>query len=195
MKVSAVATLSSIALFGYASAAAVPASDAASLGVYSPMVWSGSVTPGGPEVELTGTLSEVVEQIIALNPDWEAQTDAAAAEAPVSPPKKALRWDGQPTCDKVAGDRIVSQYFLKWEVIPTLRRIGGNCGTKARNCARLSCSWSSGVELCNDRTSFVSIPCNQIADGAEMIANKCVNVKGQLFDTTGWNVVVRGSKC
>ncbi|KAK6503734.1 hypothetical protein TWF481_008738 [Arthrobotrys musiformis] len=92
------------------------------------------------------------------------------------------------------------------EVIPYLYRLGATtCGASRRSCSRVSCAWSSGVELCNDRDTDVQMRCDRIAGAADEIRKDCNKpgssfdftyvVKGQWFDTTGYNIVIRGHNC
>ncbi|KAF3918253.1 hypothetical protein ABW21_db0200824 [Orbilia brochopaga] len=183
MKISAI-TLSSVALLGFASAA--PLNDASAIGSYgfAPMIWSGPITPGGPEVQLNGTVQEIVAQIKVLNPEWK----------PLAPPAHALEardWDGSPTCNQVEGIQLVNQSRMD-EVINHLWGIGGNCGAPGHQCTNPSCAWHSGIWVCNDHNEVYTMPCAKVAEGARKIVTSCGAYKGQLFHTDGWNVVVRG---
>jgi hypothetical protein len=93
--------------------------------------------------------------------------------------------------------------------IKYLRSLSGRCGVNARSCARISCSWTDAVWLCNDNDHYIEPSCRYLADYAANIMNACQNVKGkgcrhsacsiggythlvngQQFDTDNYNVIV-----
>ncbi|KAK6515793.1 hypothetical protein TWF281_004383 [Arthrobotrys megalospora] len=206
MKFTGIIALSAIALFNSNIVSAVPASDVANNVKLpsAPMFWIGTPTPGGQEVRLEGTAQEIFEQIKAINPNWEAPapTKVTRDETP-SVVKRYFK--GRPTCDLVSGG-WARNVPLHEEVIPYLERLGTTqCGARARTCSRVSCTQDSAVELCNDRTTEVRMDCGRIGAAAREIMVDCRKnggpawltwiVKGQWFDTTGYNVVVRGASC
>ncbi|KAK6331446.1 hypothetical protein TWF730_004528 [Orbilia blumenaviensis] len=202
-----ISTLSAIALFNQVSGVTTGdpttgTTDIAEL-ASAPMFWIGTPIPGGPEVRLTGTAKEILEQIKDINPEWE--------EAPVptrslneGPTRVKRYFKDRPTCNLVAGG-FAKNVPLFEEVIPYLWRLGATtCGAYRKSCSRVSCAWSSGVELCNDRDEEVQMRCDRIAGAAEEIRLDCGSanvsmmtwvVKGQWFDTTGYNVVIRSHNC
>ncbi|KAF3209704.1 hypothetical protein TWF192_007769 [Orbilia oligospora] len=204
MKVSMilVSALSSIALYNPVSGTPLPGvADLAPESVSSPMFWIGTPIPGGPEVRLNGTAQEIVEQIKEINPNWE-EAPAPTATTGESPTNVKRYFQNRPTCGLVVGDWAVVPY-LRDPVISYLYALGATtCGAYARTCSRVSCHWSAAVELCNDRTTEVQMRCDRIAHAANEITNDCAKpapvhwvAKGQWFDTTGYNVVVRKSNC
>ncbi|KAK6518637.1 hypothetical protein TWF506_005771 [Arthrobotrys conoides] len=204
MKISMIiSVLSSIALFNPVSGAPAPVPGVADLAdaVSAPMFWIGTPTPGGPEIRLNGTAKEILEQIKEINPDWEegpvpTATTKEACSKPII--------NGRPTCNLVAGGYAKNVPLFE-EVIPYLWRLGATtCGAYRKSCSRVSCAWSSGVELCNDRDEEVQMRCDRIAGAADIIRQDCEQagisqltwiVKGQWFDTTGYNVVIRSHNC
>ena len=75
------------------------------------------------------------------------------------------------------------------------------------NCQRVSCSWASGIYLCNDSTEkWASPPCATIADYTQEIIDKCQwsapdlftsdkLTQGELWDDGGWHVYVGHANC
>jgi hypothetical protein len=91
--------------------------------------------------------------------------------------------------------------------IKYLKSLSGNCGVNARSCARISCSWTDAIWLCNDNDYYIQPSCKYLADYAGNIIGKCQNVQqrgckscaiggynhyvnGQQFDTDHYNVIV-----
>ncbi|EPS45530.1 hypothetical protein H072_443 [Dactylellina haptotyla CBS 200.50] len=75
------------------------------------------------------------------------------------------------------------------------------CGSAARTCTRVWCDGGAAIEICNDLTSSITVPCQKVADAADSIAKDCRNhasletTRGQWFDTVGYNIVVRYGGC
>lgn len=115
--------------------------------------WEVSATPDGPPVILNGTVEEVHAQLLELNPNFDADFALAepASEETVnifnyldrfpsnSPHKCFERWGF------VFTDAL-------WDGIDYLRRIGGKPTASAgpSTCARVSCSYRTGIFWCND---------------------------------------------
>ncbi|KAK7917539.1 hypothetical protein PG985_011147 [Apiospora marii] len=92
-----------------------------------------------------------------------------------------------------------------------LRNFKGVCAsaplTTAVDCTRVSCSWASGIYLCNDSAGkWAMPPCSTIADYAEQIMNKCdwsvpdlltsdKMCQGELWDDDDWHVYVGHAHC
>ncbi|KAK6342477.1 hypothetical protein TWF718_007880 [Orbilia javanica] len=166
--------------------------------VPSPMFWIGTPIPGGPEVRLNGTADEIVAQIREINPDWEGAPIPTSTSTIDEDPTHVKRYfQHHPTCDLVAGGWARDAPLDP--AIQILRILGSSlCGAPRRSCARAVCNQNSGIELCNDRETNVQISCDRLAGAAEKIRDQCNKwdgfvriVKGQWFDTTGYNVVVR----
>ncbi|KAK8037404.1 hypothetical protein PG991_000750 [Apiospora marii] len=93
---------------------------------------------------------------------------------------------------------------IKW-----LRGYKGTCAApplpNVVNCQRGSCSWASGIYLCNDSNEKWAEPsCATIADYAQEILNNCKSValvndeqltQGELWDDDGWHIYVGHANC
>ncbi|KAK6352092.1 hypothetical protein TWF730_008923 [Orbilia blumenaviensis] len=182
---------------------------------YGPMRWTGSIE-GGPELDLQGTLQEVLPQILALNPGWEPPLDVANFLAPTK--EKAKRFAPTPTTDNPS---LVKRYFKNrptcnalpgnyaegWVIegfaIPWLRVVGEAgvmCGADPHICAKSYCEYGSKVELCNDRTTRLEIRCDRLSGAAGEIVKDCGEfihgdnrIKGHWWDTTTYAAAVRMS--
>ncbi|KAK6527205.1 hypothetical protein TWF281_010395 [Arthrobotrys megalospora] len=177
-----------------------PTSDAAGSGIVEPMNIHGFITPGGPVFNFTGTLDEIIPQIKVLYPDWNPEVADLTPTPTTSPnPTRVKRYfQGRPTCWLVVGwNTSRSGAFAQGDYLIAL---GNNvmCGAEAGTCSRTGCNNGAAVDLCNDRTTKVDMPCPRVGGAAKEIATDCVTVyngrettRGQWFDTTGYNVVVR----
>ncbi|SCO81325.1 uncharacterized protein FRV6_05538 [Fusarium oxysporum] len=151
--------------------------------------WEVEITPGGPTTVLNGTIEEVHEELLQLNPDWDE--DDAEYHC-------GGRW---PKCRTT----IINQG------IPYLRRIKGKPrnGPGPGNCGRVSCSFNSAIWWCNDNAKSKTLNSfSSIVDGAAFIVKKCYipdrgppvpgkwnMLSGQAFRNSKWNVIVRKDKC
>ncbi|KAK6538573.1 hypothetical protein TWF694_010152 [Orbilia ellipsospora] len=167
--------------------------------VISPMHFTGSVTPGGPVLDLQGSVQELIPQILKLDPKWTPPSGWS--------PNKAAAvkryFHGDPNCD-VPGDPAPEQE-LEREVIPYLQNLGtGNCGAYAYTCSRVSCAWGAAVFLCNQTGAEIHVSCERIGDAAQHIVDWCdtrigttpfYEAKGVWPDTTGYFIEVVMDDC
>ncbi|KND89166.1 hypothetical protein TOPH_06105 [Tolypocladium ophioglossoides CBS 100239] len=171
--------------------------------------WEVEVSPGGKTVVLNGTVENVHNELVKLNPNWDE--DYAAVKKPLS-----KRNDDD---FKLAGraDFTNAHFFCRgrWPECPSpiiaggiayLRRIQGQPrnGPGPGNCGRVSCSHQSAIYWCNDSPAAKPLNgFNDIADGAEYINKKCVREvwngrwlkfnamsSGQAYHKDNWNVIV-----
>lgn len=194
-----------------------PTGDIFSSGLSGPMRWTGSIE-GGPELNLTGTLQEVLPQILALNPGWVppvevagldlrspskelAKRNLAATRTIAENPSLVRRYfKDRPTCNSVPGN-LAEGWVIEGYGIPWLRAIGiagVMCGADPHVCAKCYCDYGSKIELCNDRNTKVDIPCDRLAGAAGEIVKDCGEFiagdnrfKGHWWDTTTYAACVR----
>ncbi|KAK6512506.1 hypothetical protein TWF481_001390 [Arthrobotrys musiformis] len=173
-------------------------SNAASSGIVTGMNIHGYITPGGPVFNFTGPLEEIIPQIQELYPDWDPTAPTPTTSE--DPTKVKRYFQNRPTCFKVVGWN--TGRAGAYGQAAYLEALGEHtmCGAEARSCARTGCNQNSAVDLCNDRTTKVDITCPRVGRAAKEIAKDCLYIyngeettRGQWFDTTGYNVVVR--KC
>lgn len=121
--------------------------------------WEVEVFPGGPTVILNGTVEEVREELLKLNPDWDEQYL-------IDVPKSNSSTLAQRTTDSTLAGRANfdgASYFCRnrWQDcsataiyngIHYLRGITGQPtnGPGPGNCGRVSCSYHSAIWWCND---------------------------------------------
>lgn len=118
------------------------------------MQWNVTAVPGGPSTILTGTAQAVVAQLIKLNPNWKTDfsfdkdldTSSVAAAA-------ANGFDPKLACDLYDADISSIE-----DGIAYLRLISGrpHLGPGPKQCSRVSCSWESGIFLCNEVSDLSS---------------------------------------
>ncbi|RVD86221.1 uncharacterized protein DFL_004509 [Arthrobotrys flagrans] len=172
------------------------ASDAARSGIVGPMNIHGYITPGGPVFNFTGTLEEIIPQIQELYPDWNPEVPTPTTSE--DPSKVKRYFQHRPTCFQVVGWN--TNRAGAYAQAAYLEALGEHtmCGAEARSCARTGCVNGAAVDLCNDRTTKVDITCPRAGRAAKEIANDCLMIhngeettRGQWFDTTGYNIVIR----
>ncbi|KAJ0423208.1 hypothetical protein BJY00DRAFT_321902 [Aspergillus carlsbadensis] len=178
--------------------------------------WDVQVTPGGELVTLNGTIEEVHAELLRLNPNWDEDfPEAEEAEDADELTERDFDFDSDLTLEKRT-DFTGSKYncFGSWGLaksiainqgITYLRKVNGNPRAAAGpgRCARVSCSYNSGIHWCNDSRSPKTLNSfGSIADGAKYIVAKCKRgsgvsayTAGQVFHKTNWNVIVREDKC
>lgn len=114
--------------------------------------WEVEVSPGGPVQKFNGTIERVHEELVKLNPNWDADY---ALEAPAHGEKRDILVERANFKD--------SAYFCggRWPEtdsiwigygIDYLRRVSGkpSNGPGPGNCGRVSCSFKSAIWWCND---------------------------------------------
>ncbi|KAI3587790.1 hypothetical protein IWW34DRAFT_876110 [Fusarium oxysporum f. sp. albedinis] len=153
--------------------------------------WEVEVTSGSTTV-LEGTIEEIHEELLQLNPNWDEEymsnfTQAAADTEKRDSDKHLFgrtnfngakytcrgRW---PECHPAPIVRGVEY----------LRYVQGNPknGPGPGNCGRVSCSNNAAIWWCNDCTRW----------GWQNGGYRSF-VSGQVFHSTKWNVIVRKDKC
>ncbi|KAK1963803.1 hypothetical protein LY78DRAFT_716084 [Colletotrichum sublineola] len=157
----------------------------------SEMTFIGPVTVGGPDVTLQGDASSIYGQILALNPTFDANTfghsvaeaiDSVSAERSLDTRQTTTNnWN----CDNgVFVERYHSQCA---NAINDLIALGAaRCVVAPNSCARVSCSDSCSIYLCNNHTQVArgevfprgEIYCRDIAVNVGTIVGKCGSDNG-----------------
>ncbi|KAK6362816.1 hypothetical protein TWF730_000269 [Orbilia blumenaviensis] len=155
-----------------------------------PMRFTGSISAGGPTVDITGTIDEVFPKLKKLYPKLKPDLSPTT-----SLPK---RWfPGPPTCYSTVG---ADRYTILNHAVPHLKALGNlMCEVRVpRTCLAAYCAPSpnSGVFLCTEAAG-VRIPCRRMGENAELIANTCIGpvpgrTTGTRWDNTGYHIVVAG---
>ncbi|WXC44252.1 hypothetical protein QX201_003989 [Fusarium graminearum] len=175
--------------------------------------WEVEITPGGPTTVLNGTIEEVHDELLQLNPDWDEEYAGNSTDSELTERDSGFELFGRtdfsdaeyhcggrwPKCRTTFVNQGIS-YLRRTKGKPTNGPGPGNCG-------RVSCSFNSAIWWCNDNASSKTLNgFGSIADGAEYINDKCTRwgwqnggyrsfVSGQVFHSTKWNVIVRKDKC
>ncbi|KAK6349293.1 hypothetical protein TWF730_010043 [Orbilia blumenaviensis] len=174
--------------------------DAASSGEVVPMHITLPTTDG--PLELIGTYEDLIPQIQEVYPDWDPYPEVVDEKpTPTSSPNPSLverYFKNRPTCWLVSGNSCwtwaVGQARNNLKNLPA----GTMCGGPPHQCSRTTCADGAALDLCNDRSTSLSILCSRVDHASGEIAHDCQDdfdgetwTKGQWFDTTGYNVVVR----
>ncbi|KAK3402519.1 hypothetical protein B0T20DRAFT_398457 [Sordaria brevicollis] len=173
------------------------------------LTWEVETTPGGPSVNITGTVEHVVEELGKINPTFvsdfgiENPDNSSAVDAPIEARAYYLKeW----YCDVfgLAKLEAIQAGLVYLNGVPGKPTNGPGPG----NCGRVSCSHSAAIYWCNDNTVSKTIDTfGYISGAAQTIINKCGitpqitplgvfdYVKGQVFMTDNWNVIIKYDKC
>lgn len=144
----------------------------------SGMTWTGSITsdPNGPPFTYSGTAKSIYEQIVAVNPFFASlnPVDPAALAVRDVSPATPLDKRERREIDCNSGSPVATGDCN--EVLNYLRGLGNGeamCGANADGCARVSCSWRCGLELCNFGTGHFQVNCRDIARDIVDIMRQC----------------------
>ncbi|KAL2138650.1 hypothetical protein VTI28DRAFT_6465 [Corynascus sepedonium] len=176
--------------------------------------WEAQAFPGGPMLNLTGTVQEVRARLLEINPNFDRDFPASVGgehekrtAADVDARSESIEKRYGPVCGPHGTDWKNANYPGINSEISYLRGVPGTptAGPGPGNCARVSCSWYDAVWWCNDNDHTFSLPSfNTIADCAQVIVDECypsfdgttsAGVCGQNFNGDNWNCIVRHDSC
>ncbi|KAL5338580.1 hypothetical protein BJX70DRAFT_194892 [Aspergillus crustosus] len=177
----------------------------------NPVTWNVKAHPDGPEVTLTGTVEEVYSQLVSMNPSYDEDWASVNATAPAILNDDDLKLGSQFTHYNEK-DSLTCDFHPRAHVktiqkgITYLRKVHGTptMGPGPNACGRVSCSYNAAIFWCNTSKSVKKLPAyNNIADGAQVILNICINrmydgaefTSGLLHHNDDWDVIVRHDKC
>ncbi|KFX85987.1 hypothetical protein O988_09823 [Pseudogymnoascus sp. VKM F-3808] len=167
------------------------------------MISIGPVTPGGPDVTLTGTAKSIYEQILVLNPSYNP---ADFGGEPLKPEptlaEKALSqlegrtWTGG-CCRCTGAPYNVEAYDqATLDGINYLLALGTRqCGTGSGGVLRAACSYNSAIWMVSRTQTATYSPCNALGVAANSIYRSCYldyRVNGQICDSGGFCVIIGG---
>lgn len=201
-------------LFSWAAANAIPVSSSSDQVdrkyVFSDTpgaTWVGEALPG-QNTTLRGTMQEIRRGIEAINPA-SAYLNASAEDPEGFPEGGFLekRWtESHHWCGFGDwADRDVIRDGIRYLRTKYDGRM--QCGASPGSighgsCSRVSCDRNGGIWLCNDNDFHLTVPCKTVGAVAERLWTQCYQmdgsetyVKGQLFTTENWNVIIRKTDC
>ncbi|KAK6525975.1 hypothetical protein TWF281_011018 [Arthrobotrys megalospora] len=132
MKLLTSISFSLAALLPLAYAAPAPTDSVPAVPVVDPgaMTITGSIFPGGPELNLTGTLEELIPKIKELYPDWDPVADTSpAAKRSI----EARYFQGRPTCWQ-PGEWDADRSTIRFDGVPYLQGLGNAAYVPSPNC-------------------------------------------------------------
>ncbi|KAK2865017.1 hypothetical protein FQN49_003990 [Arthroderma sp. PD_2] len=173
------------------------------------MTYVGPIKLGGKDVTLNGTVQEIYSQIKDLtgsvlkpedshdhHSDRKLQTRSKILLRSnllmgIKMIKISINCNPQGEHAKMRAIRDGIKY---------LKGLRGMCSTPGLNCYRVSCSYGSGIFICNDTSHTVEVSCRDLASYAQDIVDMCAGeyvgtAKGQEFDSAGFNVIVKKGNC
>jgi len=176
------------------------------LGEYTivPGTWVGPITPGGPNINITGHLQDVRKEILKLNPSYNAKDFAylntghdniasIAKRNAILPPNCNVPYP-------VAKTEYVATEILDLEGTPIQMCVTGpgKClamaGTSdSSGCSTIFVCSDESYEICPQSAYLGGNYAQRIMDDCAYTSNGVSYVHGQVFDTDGYNVIVSGS--
>ncbi|CAP60564.1 uncharacterized protein PODANS_1_8540 [Podospora anserina S mat+] len=148
--------------------------------------WTGVITPGQPKTTLFGTVDEIYNYILAINPNYVAQpldkSDLALLASP---------WNEPGTTKLVARQR--SKYLDKFPspvcrvmatgnsrsldpIINELDILGGICEAPKDACRRVGCKSTTAGYLCGEYGNAAVVACTDVSRRLEVIKRDCCSV-------------------
>ncbi|KAF5540313.1 hypothetical protein FPHYL_12086 [Fusarium phyllophilum] len=118
--------------------------------------WEVEITPGGPATVLNGTIEEVHEELLQLNPDWDEEYTGNSTESELTERDPSFqlfaRTDFSDSEYHCGGRWLKCRTTIINQGISYLRRTKGKPknGPGPGNCGRVSCSFNSAIWWCND---------------------------------------------
>ncbi|KAH7417446.1 hypothetical protein BKA64DRAFT_769400 [Cadophora sp. MPI-SDFR-AT-0126] len=166
-----------------------------------PLVVTGSID--GVAINHTGTIQDVFAQLDAEDNDFKLADLDAHDVSEVHP--RDISYTTDINCIPVNGQNWnrANQGAIR-EGINYLRQGNTACWVNAHSCARVSCSWNSGIYFCNNNDYTLGRLCLQIGDYVQALIDKCAyqknwladkEVGGQVWDNANWNVPVHKDSC
>ncbi|KAK6353848.1 hypothetical protein TWF730_008271 [Orbilia blumenaviensis] len=202
---------------GYVIARADQVSEA-TLANAPPIVFTGPAFPGGPDVNITGTVEHIFAKLHEMNPKYDAwefpdyQQEMArkglTKDGPIGLGARSgnLEKRGWTKCN-VDGKPVGNYITQCAEGIRYLKGLNGYCGAPKgwAGCSRVSCSHNCGIFLCNDNNHKISVKCSNIVGDFYDIVEECgnkwkdfiVSVKGAIYrdGPPKWNTLVASQSC
>ncbi|TLD37861.1 hypothetical protein E2P81_ATG03536 [Venturia nashicola] len=194
--------------------------------IYTPS-WNFPINPGNGNATaaFNGTIEHAMVQMEEAYPGWRRRHDEHLHSTPLLK-KRDEYWKRDKCCYHCdADDRLgwpQAKLTAIWEGIDYLKRQPGPGGIGNKGCGRISCSWDSGIWICNDHDGPLTLEdWRPVADGADFLCNLSFDCalwpkiveedplcKGQAFHYCDnhdgpnmipcphkpWNVIVRGLK-
>ncbi|RVD81061.1 uncharacterized protein DFL_008939 [Arthrobotrys flagrans] len=195
-----------LVLFAHiAAAVALPIEDHLPVkrGASGAMRFTGSIYPGGPAVDLTGTINDVFPKLIKLYPNLKPVTAPTTSTSPnPSLAKRAFKKNTR--CIKESADRA-DYYTVINHALPYIRAIG-NLMCEAPlgwGCASIYCVPSpiANIRLCNGWATPTKVPCIKVWEAAVVVAEKCTagakkSIRGQQQSDIGnYTVAITAVPC
>ncbi|KAI7777965.1 hypothetical protein LA080_002877 [Diaporthe eres] len=171
--------------------------------------WEVPVSRDGRRTILNGTIQQVYQQLLEINPHYEAEF--GPAEGKYTPGlsqvfgsyELAERRDTWSDCGRFDAAKAVPI----WEGINHLNHVSGTPVSRPGpgTCGRVSCSYNSAIWWCNDKDTERSLSSyHEIANSVQLLTMNCTywseshlepQVSGQQFHVDKWSTVIKGAIC
>ncbi|KAK3995943.1 hypothetical protein QBC44DRAFT_365917 [Cladorrhinum sp. PSN332] len=152
--------------------------------------WTGVIFPGEPATELWGTVEEIYEQVLALNPNYVAQPieNEAKTIPSLSLPDRHAKNNNTTTTtpDNLlmkrdtlnCGASAMATGYI-WDLRNQVSyhwNLGGYCQAPANQCRRTACHATTATYLCGEYGNAANVPCRDVAYYVDVIINTCCNI-------------------
>ncbi|KAH7356452.1 hypothetical protein BKA65DRAFT_494730 [Rhexocercosporidium sp. MPI-PUGE-AT-0058] len=155
----------------------------------------------------TGTVEQILAQLASENPhvDFSNPFTTGVTTGVVEDSHISKRVHSDVNCIPVLGQTWKPAKMSAIEDgINFLNHVQAMCRVASHSCARVSCSFNSGIHLCNNNDYSLVKSCVDIATYAQAISDKCrywityLNIGetgGQAWDTENFNICVYSERC
>ncbi|KAJ0120861.1 hypothetical protein J7T55_015596 [Diaporthe amygdali] len=171
--------------------------------------WEVLVSLDGQTATLNGTVQQIYQQLLKINPEYAAEIGMIKKgfTSSLTDTRRSLGVSEVQDTWTVCGHFDPARASAIWEGIDYLYTIDGKPGSKPgpRMCGQVSCSYDSAIWWCNDNNTTKILPSySDIAYSAKYIAGNCTywseehleeQVSGQQFHSDNWNTIVRSAVC
>ncbi|KAK4231877.1 hypothetical protein QBC38DRAFT_450731 [Podospora fimiseda] len=174
--------------------------------------WTVETTPGGPTVTLNGTVEQVHDKLLEINPNWDqdfapiiakrnAEAAAAAAQDTTPAGSNALTKRDWTVCGEAGHGHGGASMGAIETGVAYLRTLAGQAqrGPGPRSCGQVSCSWHAAIWYCNNNSYTKYMPWVHIANAGQVLLDSCsyfdwavlgYRTRGERWHDDGWFVIV-----
>ncbi|KAK3402530.1 hypothetical protein B0T20DRAFT_343787, partial [Sordaria brevicollis] len=174
------------------------------------ITWAVQTSPGGPTVNVTGTIEDVHRYAEKVNPNYRSDFALHRSQTTNNKGSRSSNDEGHEKDKRYE----VRNYDCDWGIvqpvsivkvgIARLREAPGHpvMGPGPGNCGRVMCERESAIYWCNDSTHKKGLDTfGNIADGAQLVVDTCTKsfhhlrlVAGAVFLKDEWSVQVTFSE-
>ncbi|KAJ2897300.1 uncharacterized protein MKZ38_004811 [Zalerion maritima] len=155
------------------------------------MVFSGPAFPGGKDIELKGTVEQIVAELEKINPNYLDDFPKKEPEGPsegkrlvipggpeetaVAQPKSVVKRDVETLrCDWWKYKAVLGDIM---KALDKLEHLDGKCYVNYNSCVKVACEKEAAIWWCNEEDSTnestIHMTCANLARGVNEIVDRC----------------------